>query len=65
MIEITKMFAERDMFFPVFATSEQAQMRWYLSMLKRDIRQFISTQRYGTLVLLQEATRRRVIEMEL
>ena len=41
--EITCMFTERAMFCPEFA-SEQAQMTRYLSMLKTDIRQFVSTQ---------------------
>ena len=40
--EITHMFTERAMFCPEFA-SEQAQMTRYLSMLKTDIRQFVST----------------------
>ena len=37
----------------------------YLSMLKRDIRQFVSTQRCETLLELQEAARRRDLEIEL
>ena len=41
--EITRMFIERAMFCIEFA-SEQAQMTHYLSMLKTDIRQFVSTQ---------------------
>ena len=48
--EITKMFTKRDLFCPEFAASEQAQMTWYLRMLKTNIRQFVSTQHYGTLV---------------
>ena len=54
IMEITRMFTERAMFFPEFA-SEQAQMTHYLSMLKTDIRQFVSTQRCSTLLELQEA----------
>ena len=57
--EITKMFTERDLFCPEFAASDQAQMTRYLSMLKTDTSQVVSTQRYGTLVELQEAMRRR------
>ena len=37
----------------------------YLSMLKRDIRPFVSTQRCETLLELQEAARRRDLEIEL
>ena len=51
MTEITRMFTERVMFCPEFA-SEQAQMTRYLRMLKADIRQFMSTQRYDTLLEL-------------
>ena len=62
--EITRMFTERAMFWPEFA-SEQSQMTRYLSMLKTDIRQFVSTQRCDTLLELQEAARRRELEIEL
>ena len=40
-------------------------MSRYLSMLKRDIRQFVSTQRCSTLLELQEAARWRELEIEL
>ena len=49
VMEITRMFTERAMFCPEFA-SEQSQMTRYLSMLKTDIRQFVSTQRCDTLL---------------
>ena len=49
----------------MFFTSEQAQMTPYLSMLKTNTYQFVSTQRYGSLAELPEAARRREIEMEL
>ena len=62
--EITRMFIERAMFCPEFA-SEQAQMSRYLSMLKGDIRQFVSAQRCETLLVLQEAAMRRELEVEL
>ena len=62
--EITRMFIERAMFFPEFA-SEQAQMTCYLSMLKTDIRQFVATQRCDTLLELQESAKRRELEIEL
>ena len=41
--EITRMFTERTMFSPEFAF-EQSQMTRYLSILKTNIRQFVSTQ---------------------
>ena len=40
-------------------------MTHYLSMLKIDIRQFVSTQRYGSFLELQEAARWCDIEMVL
>ena len=40
-------------------------MSRYLSMLKRDIRKFVSTQRFETFLELQEAARRRELEIEL
>ena len=52
------------MFCPEFA-SKQTQMSRYLSMLKRDTRQFVSTQRCETLLELQEAARWRELEIEL
>ena len=58
------MFTERAMFCLKFA-SVQAQMSRYMSMLKRDIRQFVSTQRCETLLELQEAAWRRELEIEL
>ena len=50
--EITKMFTERSLFCPEFVSSKQAQMTPYLSMLKADIRQFVSTQQYCSLIKL-------------
>ena len=63
MTKITKMFTEGDLLSPEFATSEQAHMTRYLSMLKKNIWQFVSNQRYGTHAELQDATRRQDIEM--
>ena len=63
--EITKIFTKRAMFCLDFAASEQAQMTRYLSMLKMDIRQFISTKHYGSLLELEETARRREIKMKL
>ena len=59
-MEITHMFTERVIFF-----LQQAQMTCYVSMLKTNIRQFIPTQRYDTLLELQEAARRRELKIEL
>lgn len=56
--DITKMFIETDLFGPEFAASEQAQMMRYLSMLKIDIRDFVSAQHYSTHVELQDVVRR-------
>ena len=64
MSEITRMFTERVMFCLEFA-SEQAQMTRYLSMLKMDICQFVAMQRCDTLLDLQEAARRRELEIDL
>ena len=62
--DITRMFMERAMFCAEFA-SDKAQMTRYLSMLKTDIRQFVSTQRCDTLLELQQAARQRALEIEL
>ena len=64
MMEITRMFTEREMFFLEFP-SEQAQMTLYLNMLKIDIRQFVATQRCDILLELQEAARRCELEITL
>lgn len=40
-------------------------MEEYFSMLKTEIRQFVSTQHYGTLFELQDAARRLAIEIEI
>ena len=40
-------------------------MARYMSMLKMDFRQFVSTQCYGSLFELQDAARRHEIKMEL
>ena len=58
------MFTERAMFCSEFA-SEQSQMTRYLSILKTDIRQFVSTQRCDTLLELQEAANRWELEIKL
>ena len=47
--EITRMFTDRVMFCPEFA-SKQAHMTRYLHMLKTDIKQFVATQQCDTLL---------------
>lgn len=56
---------ERDILCPEYAISEQVKMSWYLSMLKTDIWEFISTQQYQTLIELQSSANRREIELEI
>ena len=48
-----------------FVASEQAQMTRYLSMLKTEIRHFVSTQHYSLLIEMQEVARRCEIEIDL
>ena len=56
-MEITKIFTERNMFCHEFDASVQAHITHYLSMLKMKIRKFVSTQRYGTLLEMQDDTK--------
>lgn len=56
--KITKKFTKRDLFFRNFAASKKSHMTQYFSMLRTDIRQFLSTQLYGTFVELHEAVGR-------
>ena len=58
------MFTERAFFSYEFVASWQAPMTQYLSMLKTNIRPFMSIQRYGSLADLQDVTRRLGIEIE-
>lgn len=51
-------------FFPEYASSEKVEMFRYLSMLKIDIREFVSNNRYKTLSKIQEHARRRELELE-
>lgn len=61
VMKITKMFTERPLYCPEFVASEQAQMTRYLSKLKINIHQFVSTQHYGTLDELQDSTKSQEI----
>ena len=58
------MFHERALYFPEHVSSEQARMSRYLSILRRDIREFVSNSTYRTFAELQENARKREIELE-
>lgn len=49
-MENTKMFTDRAIFWPEYASLEQVQMSQYLSMINMKIQEFISTQLYRTLI---------------
>ena len=53
------------MFCPEHVSFEQARMSRYLSILRRDIREFMANSSYRTLAELQTNARRREIELEL
>ena len=53
--KITKKFIEKALFCPEYASFEQVQMSQYLSMLKTETYEFVSTQQYQTLFELQFA----------
>lgn len=59
------MFIKRALFCPKYSALEKAQMAPYLSMLKIEIRQFVSTQRYSILFELKDVSRRWEIEIEI
>ena len=71
--EITRMFHDSSMFCLEYASTKQERMTRYLSMLKKDIREFVTNSQYRTLVGLQYRTlvglqsnaRRREIELKL
>ena len=63
--EISRMFHEKAMFCPEHVSIEQACMSRYLSILRRDIREFVANSSYSTLAKLQPNARRREIELEL
>lgn len=65
VMEVRKMFMERAIFCPEFVDSDKAQMTRYFSVLKMDIRRFVATHNYVSLLELQEASRKCDIEMEL
>lgn len=55
--KITKMFKERALFCPEYVASEQAQMSRYLRMLKKEIRECVSTQQHQALTEMHSSTR--------
>ena len=58
------MFHERAMFCPEHVPTEQARMSRYLSILRRDIREFAANSSYRTFAELQANARKREIELE-
>lgn len=56
------MFIERVIFYPEYASSQQMHMSQQLSMLKMDIREFVSTQSYRILAELQSNARKIEIQ---
>ena len=65
MIVITRMFHERALFCPEHVSTEQARVTQYLSILRRDIQEFVANSSYWTLAELQNNARRREIELEI
>lgn len=61
--EITKIFMERSLFYLENATPEQVHMSWYLIMLKKEIKEFVSTHPFCTLTELYSRAKRREIEL--
>jgi len=63
--EISTMFHEMAMFCSEHVSTEQARVIRFLSILGRDIREFVANSSYRTLGELQANTMRRNIELEL
>ena len=61
---ITRMFHERAMFCSQHVSTEQARMRRYLSILRKDIREFVVNSSYRTFSELQANARKREIKLE-
>ena len=58
------MFHERALFCPEHVSTDQAHMSRYLSILSRDIREFVTNSSYRTFVELQENAWKREIKLE-
>ena len=65
MTKFSRTFHERVLFCPEHMSTEQAHVSRYLSILRRDIREFMANSSYHTLAKLQTNARRREIELEL
>ena len=65
MTEITRMFQERALFCPEHVSTKQARVSRYLSILRRDIQEFVANLSYRTLAELQTNARKREIELEI
>ena len=61
---ITQMFHKRALFYPEHVATEQARMSRYLSILRRDIQEFMVNFSYRTFSELQANAGRREIELE-
>ena len=59
ILEMNKKFTEMARFCPLYAANEEMKIARYLSMLRDDIREFVSSSRYTTLADLMESARRR------
>ena len=62
--EITIMFHERALFCPGHVSTEQARVSRYLTILRRDIWEFVANSSYQTLAELHTNSRKREIELE-
>ena len=65
MIEITMIFCKRVLFSPEYASTDQAWMTQYMSMLKKRIREFVTKTQYRSLAELQSNAMRREIKLEI
>ena len=61
---ITRMFHNRALFCPKHVATEQECMSRYLSILRRDIREFVVNSSYRTFFELHANARRREIQLE-
>ena len=57
--EMNRKFTEMARFCPLYAANEEMRIARYLSMLREDIREFVSSARHTTLADLMESARRR------
>ena len=65
MKKFMRMFHERAYFSPEHVSTKQARVSQYLSILRRDIREFMENSSYRILVELQTNARRREIKMQI